>query len=212
MTCGTGLISREEDDLQFASRPLEFDSTKHKILNSELKQLYTALTRARVNVWIYDEDLENRAPMFDYFMRRGLVELVKLDGITGPKDSMERMFAEKSTKEDWDSRGLYFYEKELWQVALKCYEKSGNEIMLKKCCAHVQAVKAYEMATAWKDRRIGTLKEIHSEYLRAANMYLESDLPDEAVICLKNSKEWEIVGDLCRKLQRVCFFCIFLPV
>ena len=150
-TSGTGLISREESELEFKSRPLEFDSNKHKILNSELKQLYTALTRARVNVWIYDEDLENRAPVFDYFIRRGLVELVRLGDDQRTHDSMERMFAEQSTTQDWDSRGLYFFGKELWQVALKCFERSGNQSMLDKCCAHVQAVKAFEMATVWRE-------------------------------------------------------------
>ena len=52
--------------------PLAFDSTKHKILNSELKHLYTAITRARVNVWIYDEDDEKRKPMFEYLKARRL--------------------------------------------------------------------------------------------------------------------------------------------
>ncbi len=74
-----GLASKGEDELSFEARPLDFDYNKHKILNSELKQLYTALTRARVNVWIYDEDTLNRAPMFDYFKRSGLVKIMKME-------------------------------------------------------------------------------------------------------------------------------------
>ena len=53
--------------------PLDFNPDKHKILNSELKHLYTAITRARVNVWIYDEDIETRKPMFEYLKARSLV-------------------------------------------------------------------------------------------------------------------------------------------
>lgn len=53
-------------------RPLAFDPNQHKVLNSELKQLYTAVTRARVNVWIFDEDPDKRAPMFEYFKAREL--------------------------------------------------------------------------------------------------------------------------------------------
>lgn len=56
-------------------RPLEFDPRKHKILNTELQRLYTAVTRARTNVWIFDEDEECRLPMFDYFIKRNLVEV-----------------------------------------------------------------------------------------------------------------------------------------
>ena len=199
----TGLISRSEIDLEFKCRPLQFDPNKHKILNSELKQLYTALTRARVNVWIYDEDKTIRAPMFDYFRRRGLVDLVKLQDDSEMGNSVERMFAEESTEEDWNSRGLYFYRKKLWHVALQCYEKSQNQAMLDECCAHMQALKAYEMAIAWRERKIGTLKGIHTEYLKAAEMFLSCGLHDEAVICLRNSKEWISAGDLCRRLHRV---------
>ena len=50
-----------------------FDENKHKILNSVLKHLYTAVTRARTNVYIFDEDEEKRAPMFTYFKAHDLV-------------------------------------------------------------------------------------------------------------------------------------------
>lgn len=50
-----------------------------QMLNGELKQLYTAITRARVNLWIFDENSEKRAPAFKYFIKRGLVQVVKTD-------------------------------------------------------------------------------------------------------------------------------------
>ena len=59
-------------------RPLTFDPNLHKILNSELKHLYTAVTRARVNVWIFDQDADKRAPMFEYFKARKLVKFVSM--------------------------------------------------------------------------------------------------------------------------------------
>ena len=61
-------------------RPLTFDLDQHKVLNSELKYLYTAVTRARVNVWIFDEDANARAPMFEYFRACHLVEVVTQEG------------------------------------------------------------------------------------------------------------------------------------
>lgn len=61
-------------------RPLDFDSEKHKVLCSELKYLYTAITRSRVNVWLYDEDEGCRLPMFDYFRRRQLVRVRSSEG------------------------------------------------------------------------------------------------------------------------------------
>ena len=62
------------------SRPLAFSSEQHKILNSELKYLYTALTRARVNVWIYEEE-EQTNPMCDYFKALNLVKVINSNAI-----------------------------------------------------------------------------------------------------------------------------------
>ena len=45
-------------------------------MNSELKYLYTAITRARVNVWMFDESAEARGPMFEYFRTLGLVQSI----------------------------------------------------------------------------------------------------------------------------------------
>lgn len=50
-----------------------------QLLNGELKQLYTAITRARANLWIFDENPEKRAPAFRYFIRRDFVQVVKTD-------------------------------------------------------------------------------------------------------------------------------------
>lgn len=50
-----------------------------QMLNGELKQLYTAITRARVNLWIFDENSDKRAPAFKYFIKRGFVQVVKTD-------------------------------------------------------------------------------------------------------------------------------------
>ena len=64
-------------------RPLPFNSEQHKVLNSELKYLYTALTRARVNVWIYDEDGEAAGPMCDYFKALKLVTVIRPGNLSG---------------------------------------------------------------------------------------------------------------------------------
>ena len=45
-------------------RPLAFEEGKFAVLESELKALYCALTRARINVWVVDFDREKRGPAF----------------------------------------------------------------------------------------------------------------------------------------------------
>ncbi|OPL21743.1 hypothetical protein AM593_00808, partial [Mytilus galloprovincialis] len=77
------LVTVSTEILQQKDRPraLTFDPNQHKVLNSELKHLYTAVTRARVNVWIFDEDMDKRAPMFEYFKARHLVKAISSDDV-----------------------------------------------------------------------------------------------------------------------------------
>ena len=48
--------SLKSSDLTLESKlcPLEFDECFHKPMNSELKYLYTTITQAKYNLWIYD--------------------------------------------------------------------------------------------------------------------------------------------------------------
>ena len=86
-------------------RPLKFDEQHHKSLSAELKYLYTAITRAKCNLWIYDSDETNRLPMFDYWHRRGLVKIIRLSEISQQDESV--LFAATSTKEEWKKQGDY---------------------------------------------------------------------------------------------------------
>lgn len=113
----TGLVELTEEDLATSTRPLEFDSEKHKVLNSEFKFLYTAITRARVNVWFFDEDEEARAPVFEYFQNLSLVRVIRMSVEANETDQLTSMFVEKSTETEWSQQGHYFYNKELWEVA-----------------------------------------------------------------------------------------------
>jgi ATP-dependent exoDNAse (exonuclease V) beta subunit len=46
------------------------------LLCEELKYLYTALTRAKNNVIIFDSNTANRAPFFNYLRRLGMAQYV----------------------------------------------------------------------------------------------------------------------------------------
>ena len=108
----SGSTALEEVTLESArvqySRPLEFDPSKHKVLNSEFKYLYTAITRARMNLWFFDEDEEARAPMYQYFRRLGLADVVTLADQRQETGQLASMFAVKSTPEEWRKRGMRF--------------------------------------------------------------------------------------------------------
>ncbi|XP_062604975.1 TPR and ankyrin repeat-containing protein 1-like [Saccostrea cucullata] len=122
---------------QTQSRPLQFDPIKHKALNTELKHLYTAVTRARVHVWIFDADKEKRAPMFEYFRARKMAK-----NTTESKEAGVFMHAEDSTPEDWFDRGMELMEKSVYKVAAICFSRGNDLKMAKIANSHQKAQEA----------------------------------------------------------------------
>ena len=107
-------------------RSKPFDPTHHKSLNAELKYLYTAVTRAKCNLWIYDSNKKNRLPMLDYWHKRDAVKVVMANGSASGQD-YNLVFASNSTPEQWSSQGDNFRKKHLWEQAILCYEKAGPD-------------------------------------------------------------------------------------
>ncbi|XP_077978099.1 TPR and ankyrin repeat-containing protein 1-like [Glandiceps talaboti] len=188
------LVELDIEDTEHAGkrpRSLDFDPNKHKVLNSELKYLYTAVTRARVNVWIFDEEPDKRAPMFEYFRKRKLVQVVRLE----KNDSLsDGMFASTSTAVEWNKRGDYFYNNKLWQVAAKCYRKGGDVKKEKMSLAQHRALQA--------ERLRENPRKLREEFLAAADEFLQCDMPQPAARCLYNAKEYELSAQLFEKLGK----------
>ncbi|XP_022794976.1 TPR and ankyrin repeat-containing protein 1-like [Stylophora pistillata] len=185
--CETGKIK---------SRPLTFNPEKHRILNSELKQLYTAVTRARANVWFFDENEENRRPVFEYFEQLGLANVAKLEADAGndPRcgQALQSMFSKPSSPEEWEKQGQFFFSKKLWKVAKKCFTICGNGGMSQKCEAYVQA--DYARTLHSEPRRL------KDEFLRAADQFLQCKMIPETKVCLYNARERALYASLLQKL------------
>lgn len=91
----------------------------------------TAITRARLNVFIAETNVEQSRPMFNYFSRRRVVEMVNKDTKEG-LDSV-KVFGALNTVEDWKNRGEYYLQnaegerlKGCLRLAAKCFEKAGD--------------------------------------------------------------------------------------
>ena len=193
----TGLTEITEESVQMKpSRPLEFNTEKHKVLNSEFKFLYTAITRARVNVWFFDQDEEARAPVFEYFHRLKLVNVVTLKDQGKGTGQLANMFAVKSTPEEWRKGGIRFYNNRLWVVAIKCFTFAGDELMLQKSQAQQQAAEAIKF-------RSTNRQMMRDEFRRAGESFLQCQMHDEAAICLNNAREWILLAKLYEKTGKV---------
>lgn len=169
-------------------RRLDFDESQHKSLNAELKYLYTAITRAKCNLWMYDSDKDRRLPMFDYWSKQGLVKVISVDDIT--EEDQSTLFSATSSVEEWKSQGDYFKKKKLWEPATKCYRKAN--------CPHLESeARAYSLAQ--KARTPGLKRnEVNAIYLEAAHAFLKCDQSqhdyqclDYAARCLKNAKKYK---------------------
>ena len=93
----------KEQDLLDSTSPGSFPSfneVRHNILCSELKQLYVAITRTRQRLWIWENKEEFSKPMFDYWKKRFLVQVRRLD------DSLAQAMQVASSPEEWKSRGI----------------------------------------------------------------------------------------------------------
>ncbi|XP_025957142.2 TPR and ankyrin repeat-containing protein 1 isoform X1 [Dromaius novaehollandiae] len=181
-----------EDVTATPKRPPSFNAEMYKMLNGELKQLYTAITRARVNLWIFDENRDKRAPAFKYFIKREFVQVVKTDE---NKDLDDSMFVKTSTPEEWIARGDYFAKHQCWEVAAKCYQKGGAAEKEKLALAHDAVLKVHSKKCSPKEKQM--------EYMALAKTYLECGEPNLSLKCLFQSKEFRLCAELCKKLGKM---------
>ncbi|EPY78384.1 TPR and ankyrin repeat-containing protein 1 [Camelus ferus] len=173
-------------------RHLTINPEMYKLLNGELKQLYTAITRARVNLWIFDENPEKRAPAFKYFMRRDFVKVVKTDE---NKDLDDSMFVKTSTPAEWIAQGDYYAKHQCWKVAAKCYQKGGALEKEKLALAHNTALNMKSKKVSPKEKQV--------EYLELAKTYLECKEPKLSLKCLSYAKEFQLCAQLCERLGKI---------
>lgn len=190
---------------KFTEKPrrLDFDRNHHKSLNAELKYLYTAITRAKCNLWIYDSDKDKRLPVFDYWSKKGLVKVIRVSDIS--KDDQGSLFSATSTKEEWKTQGDYFKRKRLWEPAMKCFQNAE--------CPHLESeARAYSLA---QQARTPGLKPKEKEeiYLKSAHAFLKCDQSqhdyqclENAAKCLKNAKKYEESSQLYLYLGQVCIY------
>lgn len=115
------IISDSKEILGTSPRSLDFDGKEHLALLDEFKCLYTAITRAKCNLWVYDTNSNKRLPMFDYWVKRGLVE-VKCEFNEGLVPVFKRSL---SSSQEWEESGDELMKNDVYDQAEQCYMKAG---------------------------------------------------------------------------------------
>ena len=179
-------------------RPLKFDQEQHKMLNSELKLLYTAITRARSKLWIFDDSSDKRAPIFHYFMQRNLAEY--LSYTTGEVSNPVASFASRSSSKNWKKRGDYFKDKCLWNLAVVCYNNAKMPLLSKDALGH-----HYVHLAAKQKHHYTIAANYFSEcfMLQQSPQYLE-----KTASCLYNAHQYRYAAELFVKLKVRTYICM----
>ena len=143
-------------------RSLVYDKSSHMSLGAEFKYLYTAITRAKCNLWIYDSHVNKCLPIFSYWYKRGLVEVVNSGSSPLTDDVYKLVFATSSTEDQWKVQGDYFKSQRHWESARHCYLKARAE--------HLYLAKEIEAFLLVQQARQHSLPQ---QYLEAAISFLE---------------------------------------
>ncbi|XP_022085705.1 TPR and ankyrin repeat-containing protein 1-like isoform X3 [Acanthaster planci] len=190
-----GLKETELDWLLPTKRPhgLDFSPDKHKVLNSELKYLYTAITRARNEVWIFDEDRTKRAPMFELLCSNGLGEVKRPEDLT---KGCDRGFVKSSSPSEWIERANYYIENNCWKAAEKCRELAAHAE--KKQQERDGAQNAVPAKTKQQEQITSTNKAASSkeesqreEWIRKGDKYCEEKQWKKAIRCYQRAGDVE---------------------
>jgi len=159
-------------------RPVKFDRSSHSLLNEELKMLYTAITRARVKVVIYDQHKEKRAPMFHYFLAKQPPLAQIFDSSSAGRSGLAR----SSTPEEWCAQAKNLMRNKLFEIAVLCYRR-GNDPQ-----GMCQALAMHFFKT--------------NELLRAALCFEQVGLTQHCASCLRRAGEYTLAAQAYRKLGK----------
>jgi len=189
-----------KDLVDNVARELDFVHEKHKILETELKILYTAITRAKVNIFLVETSHDLSLPMFNYFQTRQVAtKVLKSDTSNIP------VFGKMSSSEDWRKRGESTLRaasgpdvanrEGLLRMAAKCFEKAGDEKKYKNIMLFLNFLQ-------FQENNVALVKDISNQpqqreklYEMATHLLEAEDISflDKASLCLIQSGDIEKV-------------------
>ncbi|KAL2459853.1 uncharacterized protein Fot_54597 [Forsythia ovata] len=171
---------REKDllDSSFPESYPNFSQFRHRILCSELKQLYVAITRTRQRLWICENTEEFSKPMFDYWKTLCLVNVRKVD------DSLAQAMKKASSPEEWKSQGIKLLGEKYYEMAIMCFERAGEPTWEKRA-------KATGLRAAADHLRGSNPIEACKMLREAAQIFCSIGKTDLAAECFRDLEEYE---------------------
>ncbi|KAJ3089837.1 TPR and ankyrin repeat-containing protein 1 [Quaeritorhiza haematococci] len=120
-------------------RHKDFNAKTDSVLMSELKLLYTAVTRARQQLFVFDEDPEKHGPMFEFLARRDLAFVVEKtmlseEGIrtmiSAQGEGMTlKAFPKQSSSQEWWDTGHKMLRARRFDTAAICFHRAKDSVL-----------------------------------------------------------------------------------
>ncbi len=167
-----------------------------KSLSADLKHLYTAITRARVNLWIYEEGA-GCEPFFLFCLVKKLARLIDTNGVNALHDGDSLMFAAPSPAEQWCKQGDYYFSLGNWDIAIDCYRNGKNEHKY----FLTQGYKLFKEAQ--KTKLKDTYKEAGCMLLRADKCKHSVQFIENAIMCFQRAACHNEAAKLLEKMEEV---------
>jgi hypothetical protein len=191
-------IRDKEKEVFGMLRTLEFNRHEHQPLCEELKHLYTAITRARVRLVIYEQDARKRAPMFHYLKHMQLVEPVSLFETSSSSSSSKGAalhahagMMRKTTTQEWQRQGANLLDNGLYLLAIKCFRKSGDAALEAEATA--EQIVNHKVHPMTKESKLLLTKDQREarerEYLEAGELFLRAGKWEKAARCFFEAQE-----------------------
>ncbi|KAL4454352.1 hypothetical protein ABPG74_012309 [Tetrahymena malaccensis] len=210
-----------------------FDRVGNSQLCQELKQLYTAITRPKQRLIIFDQSNLKRKEMQTFWEAQNLVTVISSKDLEesaniessemkltkreqllkAEKDQTIKLLQKllvKNTKEEWFQQGLKMFKHKYFEQAVKCFKKSGHLSFEKKAQAYFEATNISNEVMKI-DNELCLLKQGIGQYMTLKGK-AKTDLRTQLLNQLKEKKQSFIqVGQTFLQINRKkqaaqCFF------
>ncbi|KAJ3231965.1 hypothetical protein HDU81_003381 [Chytriomyces hyalinus] len=207
----------------------KFDAEKHNVLSAELKILYTAVTRARSRLWVFEADSKKYDPLLKIWHTKNLV-------VTSDNARSGKFTSLDSTYEEWTEQGRQLLEEQMYADALRCFQRGlavanrGNESAdTLQCEAKMKLVEARALSDATSTeakslfyeagellRRANQMSrlpavqlieaaqcyEICEKHVKASEVYeMLPNPPKEAAQCFRRVRKFDLAGKTLERLN-----------
>ena len=184
---------------------------KYNGLITELKHLYTAITRAKKRVIIFDEEPNIRKPVLNYWLSLGYIKVITEEGLEeineSTKDLFDSLSGKNVSKAGWKAQGVKMFVRKYYKQAMKCFENSGDIKLKEKAEGYYAASHGAELLADVETKKYElSIKKLKNAECEEWNAKLE-DINKKAIELF--NKAGEIFTSLGLSLKAgQCYFSI----